>query len=211
MKNENKKVRAMTVTYVVDGGLYVNITNRCTNRCDFCIRNNGDGAYGSDSLWLEREPTEEEIIESVLSRNVKDFSEIVFCGYGEPSVRLDTARRVAFAVKERYPDIKIRINTNGQSDLILGCDSAPMYKAAFDEVSISLNASDAESYQRICHSVYGEKSFEAILEFAKNVKAYVPSVKFSVVRESLTEEELENCAEIAKRCNVTLRIRDLIS
>ena len=126
-------------------------------------------------------------------------------------MRLDTARRVAFAVKERYPDIKIRINTNGQSDLILGCDSAPMYKAAFDEVSISLNASDAESYQRICHSVYGEKSFEAILEFAKNVKAYVPSVKFSVVRESLTEEELENCAEIAKRCNVTLRIRDLIS
>ena len=211
MKNEKRKVRAMTVTYVVDGGLYINITNKCTNRCDFCIRNNGDGAYGSDSLWLEREPTADEILESVFLRNLGDFSEIVFCGYGEPSVRLDDARFVALAVKKRFPNIKIRMNTNGQSDLILGRDSSYLYKDAFDEVSISLNASNAEAYQRICHSVYGEKSFGAILEFAKNVSRVVPTVKFSVVRESLTERELSECEEIAKACNVTLRVRDLIS
>ena len=211
MTEEKKKVRAMTVTYTVDSGLYVNITNRCTNRCDFCIRNNGDGAYGSESLWLDHEPTEDEILASVFARDLTAFSEIVFCGYGEPAIRLDVARNVALKIKELYPKMKIRINTNGQSDLIFGCDSAPMYKDAFDEVSISLNAADAKRYQDICHSVYGEKSFCAILAFAKNVSKYVLSVKFSVVRETLTEDELAECARIADECNVTLRIRDLIS
>lgn len=211
MKSTNKKVRAMTVTYIVDGGLYINITNRCTNRCDFCIRNNGDGAYGSESLWLEREPTEREILDSVFSHKLEDFSEIVFCGYGEPAMRLEVARCVAMKIKESYPNMRIRINTNGQSDLILGCDSAPLYKDVFDEVSISLNASRAERYQKICHSIYGEPAFEAILKFAKNVSAYVPSVKFSVVRESLTEAEIEECIRISKECNVRLRIRDLIT
>ena len=211
MNDGNKKVRAMTITYVVDGGLYINITNRCTNRCDFCIRNNGDGAYGSESLWLEREPTEEEILDSLNGYTLSDFSEIVFCGYGEPAMRLSVARAVALRIKEKHPDMKIRINTNGQSDLILGADSAPLYKDAFDEVSISLNASNSKRYQEICHSVYGAESFNAILRFASNVVKYVKAVKFSVVRESLTEEELVECQRISDECNVKLRIRDLIS
>jgi len=207
----NKKARAMTVTYTVDGGLYVNVTNRCTNRCDFCIRNNGDGAYGSDSLWLLREPTEEEILNSIYSHNLDKIPELVFCGYGEPSVRLDTVRSVALNVKAKYPNIKIRINTNGQSDLILKCNSAPMYKDAFDTVSISLNAPTAERYQEICHSIYGEKALDSIIEFAKNVNNYVQNVVFSVVKESLSTEEIEKCYEVAKACNVTLRVRDLIT
>ncbi len=210
-QNENKKVRAMTVTYMVEGGLYINVTNRCTNRCDFCIRNNGDGAYGSDSLWLVREPSEEEILESVFSHEVESIPEIVFCGYGEPSVRLETVRSVALKIKEKYPNIKIRINTNGQSDLIYKCDTAPMYKDAFDMVSISLNAPTAARYQEICHSVFGEKVLEKILEFAKNVNKYVQNVAFSVVKESLSEEEIEKCYEIADECGVRLRVRDLIT
>ena len=70
----------MTITYVVENGLYVNMTNRCTNRCDFCIRKNGDGAYGSDSLWLEREPTKEEIWDAIVAANPTAYGEIVFCG-----------------------------------------------------------------------------------------------------------------------------------
>ena len=84
--------KGMCITYEVDGNLYVNITNRCTNNCEFCIRNNGDGAYGSDSLWLEREPTKDEILASVFERDLTKYSEIVFCGYGEPTERLDVAR-----------------------------------------------------------------------------------------------------------------------
>ncbi|MBE6537459.1 MAG: radical SAM protein [Ruminococcaceae bacterium] len=201
----------MTVTYTVDGGLYINVTNRCTNRCDFCIRNNGDGAYGSESLWLEREPTEEEILASVFSHDLDSIPEVVFCGYGEPSVRLDVVRGVALKIKEKHPNIKIRINTNGQSDLILGRDSAPLYKDAFDTVSISLNAPTKERYQEICHSVYGEIVLEKIIEFAKNVNKYVQNTIFSVVKESLTSEEIEKCREIANECGVKLRVRDLIT
>ncbi|MBO5101320.1 MAG: radical SAM protein, partial [Clostridia bacterium] len=103
----------MCITYEVDGALYVNMTNRCSNRCSFCIRNNGDGAYGSDSLWLECEPTLSEICESVLSHDLTKYSELVFCGYGEPSYRLDDAVKVTSLVKEKYPNTKVRINTNG--------------------------------------------------------------------------------------------------
>ena len=207
---KGKKVRAMTITYTVGNGLYVNITNKCTNRCDFCIRNNGDGAYGSDSLWLEREPTLDEVMTSILAHNLREFSEVVFCGYGEPSERIEDVRAVARKIKDAYPDMKVRINTNGQSDLILGYNSAPLYDV-FDEVSISLNAPTAEGYQKICHSIYGERAFGAILEFAKNVAEYTKCVKFSVVRESLTESELGECYKIAESCGVQLRVRDLIT
>ena len=126
--------KAMTITYEVDTGLYINVTNRCTNRCDFCIRNNGDGAYGSDSLWLEREPTVDEVLEDVFSHDLTKYSELVFCGYGEPTVRLHDIREIALGIKKRYPSIKIRVNTNGHSDLIFGMDTAPLYKDAFDVV-----------------------------------------------------------------------------
>ena len=202
--------KSMCITYIVEDKLYVNITNKCSNRCEFCIRNNGDGAYGSDSLWLEREPTREEILESIFSRDLSAFHEIVFCGYGEPTYRLEDAACVAKAVKEKYPEMKIRINTNGHSDLIQGKDTAPDYEGAFDIVSISLNTPTAEKYQAICHSVYGEKSFDALLKFAANVKNYVPTVALSAVKETLTPEEIELCKKISSDLGVTLRLRDYI-
>ena len=203
--------RGMCITYEVDSGLYINMTNRCSNRCEFCIRNNGDGAYGSDSLWLEREPTVEEILNSVFSHDLSKYSEIVFCGYGEPTVRLDVVRMVALEIKKKYPSVKIRINTNGQSDLIHKCDTAPMYEGVFDTVSISLNAPTKEKYQEICHSVYGENVLDAILMFAKNVNKYVQNTAFSVVKETLSEEEIQKCYDISRECGVMLRVRDLIT
>ena len=209
MSNEIKK--ALTVVYEVGESLYINITNQCTNSCDFCIRNNGDGAYGSDPLWLSREPSVEEIVAAILESEPLGYSELVFCGYGEPSCRLEDAREVALAVKRVYPGIKIRINTNGQSDLILGRDSAPLYKDAFDTVSISLNAPTAEKYQAVCHSVYGEECFDAILRFAKAVKELVPSVQFSVVDTFLSEEDIELCRKLAASAGIKLRVRAYIS
>ena len=202
--------KSMCITYIVEDKLYVNITNKCSNRCEFCIRNNGDGAYGSDSLWLEREPTVEEILASVFSHDLTAFPEIVFCGYGEPTYRLDDAVIVAREVKKKYPEIKIRINTNGQSDLILGRNTAPDYEGVFDIVSISLNSPTSSGYQAICHSVYGEKSFDSLLRFADEVKKYVSSVQLSAVKETLNSEEIELCKEIANRLGVTLRLRDYI-
>jgi TatD family-associated radical SAM protein len=202
--------KSMCITYIVEDKLYVNITNKCSNRCDFCIRNNGDGAYGSDSLWLEREPTVDEILDSVFSHDLNSFPELVFCGYGEPTYRLDDAVLVAREVKNKYPSIKVRINTNGQSDLILGRETAPEYKGAFDIVSISLNSPTAEGYQSICHSIYGERAFDALVDFAGRVKAFVPVVQLSAVKETLNSDEIELCKKIASELGVTLRLRDYI-
>ena len=202
--------KSMTITYEVDTGLYINVTNRCTNNCEFCIRHNGDGAYGSESLWLSHEPSEEEILSSVFARDLSKYTEIVFCGYGEPSERLEVCRAVALAIKARRPDMKIRINTNGHSDLILGLDSAPLYKDAFDVVSISLNTSTPEKYESMCHPVYGKTAFSSLLSFAKNVKNYVHSVLLSVVRESLTDKELAECYSIAESIGVPLKVRTYI-
>lgn len=203
--------KEMTVTYEVDNRLYVNITNRCTNRCEFCIRNNGDGAYGSNSLWLKREPTVEEIVDSIFSRDVKSYSELVFCGYGEPTVRLADMCSVAATVKERYPSLQIRVNTNGHASLINGEGAEKMFEGKIDVVSISLNTPSPEKYEKICHPVYKEKAFPALLDFAKNVKNYVQKTLFSVVREALTEEELSECYKIAESVGIPLRVRDYIS
>ena len=203
--------KAMTITYEVEDGLYINITNRCSNACSFCIRNNGNGAYGSASLWLLREPTVDEILASVFEKDLTRYKEIVFCGYGEPTYRLKDAREVALKIKERYPDLRIRMNTNGQSDLILGMKTAAYFKDAFDVLSISLNTPNAQEYVTLCRPIFGEKAFASLLQFAEEVKSYVPEVLLSVVRQTLCEKDLAACAALAENAGVSLKIRDYIS
>ena len=203
--------RGMCITYEVEGALYINLTNRCTNACDFCIRNNGDGAYGSDSLWLLHEPSAIEVLDSVFSRDVNSYREIVFCGYGEPTMRLEVLREVAIEIKNRYPNMRIRVNTNGHSDLIYGRETAPDFFGIIDAVSISLNTPSAEKYDLICHPVYKKDAFFALIRFAESVKKYVGEVVFSVVRQTLTEEELAECRKISEETGVPLKVRDYIS
>ncbi len=199
----------MTITYHVGDGLYVNMTNRCSNHCDFCIRHNGAGAYGSDSLWLEREPTKEEVLAAIRQENPDGFSEIVFCGYGEPTCRLEDMLWVCRALRgiTRTP---IRLNTNGQSSLIYGYDTTPLYAGCFDTVSISLNEATAEKYQSVCHSRFGEAAYAGILDFASRITAYVPQVYLSVVRQFLSPEDLEICRGICARLGVQLKVREYI-
>ena len=202
-------MKDMTITYDVGTALYVNITNRCSNRCSFCIRNNGDGAYGSNSLWLETEPTCEEILASITERDLSKYTELVFCGYGEPTERLTDMIFVAKEIKARYA-LPVRVNTNGQSSLIYGKDTAPMYAGAFDTVSISLNAPTATGYDHVCHSKFGPAALEGLLDFAARVKAYVPNVLLTVVDAALTPEEIEACKQIAATVGVPLRVRAYI-
>ncbi len=197
----------MTITYTVGNSLYINITNRCSNACDFCVRSHGEELYGD--LWLDREPTKEEILENVLSRDLSAFDELVFCGYGEPTERLDDMLWVCRKLKSEK-NVKIRLNTNGHADLINERDTTPEFKGCFDSVSISLNCADAESYQAVCHSRYGEKSFDALITFAKNLKKYVPSVKFSVVRGSIPDKDIATCQLIADNAGIPLRIREML-
>ena len=198
----------MVITYPFKTGLYVNLTNRCPCACVFCLRKNAPGVFGTDSLWLEREPTVDEIIESVDSRNLDDFKELVFCGYGEPTERLEDLLLVAKHVKTAKPDISVRINTNGLSDLIHGAPTAFKLKGLVDDVSISLNTPDADEYLKICKPKFGIGSWQAMLDFAADCKKYVPNVVMTIVGEPVTTPDIqERCREITDSIGVTLRIR----
>ena len=196
----------MTITYPVGNGLYVNMTNRCPCACTFCLRHNGDGVYGSDSLWLDREPTVAEVCADLDKRDLAQYSEIVFCGYGEPTERLDDLLAVAAHIKSKI-DIPIRINTNGLADLIHGESVAHKLKGLIDVVSISLNATDAEEYNRVVRPKFGLPSYDAMLKFAADCVAVVPRVVMTVVDVVTSPEEQERCREICESIGATLRVR----
>ena len=198
----------MVITYEVGDGLYVNVTNRCTNACSFCVRAVADGTYGE--LWLDREPTVDEIVDSIITADPTKYSEIVFCGYGEPTLRFYDIILVSSRVKEKYPKVKIRINTNGHGNLIHGKDVTPLMRGIIDSVSISLNTANAEDYVKVCNPDFGLDSYEGLLDFAVKTKNYVPFVCFSVVRESIPDEDIEVCRQIAERCGVPLKVREMI-
>lgn len=199
----------MTITYELGNSLYVNITNRCSNDCNFCVRQNHDGVNGKDSLWLDREPTVDEIKADFEKRNFADYDAVVFCGYGEPMMRTEAVIEIAKWIKENNPAVKIRINTNGQANLINKRDITPELGGIIDTVSISLNAENAEKYQKVCQSVFGEAAYDGVLEFAKLAKEYVPEVVFSVV-DVMTDEEIDACRSVAQNCGVNFRVREYI-
>lgn len=200
--------KSMTIVYRVKDGLYVNLTNRCPCACRFCIRGNGEGAYGSDPLWLEREPTRQEIIDAIESANPLSYSEVVFCGYGEPTERLDDLVAIARFLKNKYPSLPVRLNTNGLSDLIAGRPTASQFRGCFDVVSISLNASDAQRYYDICRPRFGVESYGAMLRFTSEVREFVPEVVMSIVATPATPEaEVSACRDICERLGVQLRVR----
>ena len=235
----------MTITYEYEGALYVNLTNKCNCNCDFCLRHGkAQGSiYTEDSLWLEREPTRQEALDSFLSRDVCSYREIVFCGYGEPTYRLDDILWLVDELKARFgeklppvrintnghanlilgrdvcPELKgrfgdklppVRINTNGHANLILGRDVCPELKGRIDTLSISLNSDNAADYTALCHPVQGEAAYQAMLDFAGEAKHYVPHVVLTIVDKDKTQEEIQNCRDIADRLGVKLRIRSFI-
>ncbi len=197
----------MVITYPVKSGLYVNLTNRCPCACEFCLRNNAPGVFGSDSLWLEREPTVDEIIASIESRNLDDFTELVFCGYGEPTERLDDLLSVARHLKSIRPQMLVRVNTNGLSDLIHGEPTAAKFKGLVDTVSISLNTPDPEEYLQVGRPRFGLESWQAMLDFAKSCRDYVPNVVMTVVDVVTSTEEQETCRKLCESLGATLRVR----
>ncbi len=198
-------MKGLTFVYAVHDNLYINLTNRCPCSCTFCIRHNGDGAYGSDSLWLEREPTCEEVLGEFDKYDMSKFSEIVFCGYGEPMERAEDVAFIGKELKKRYPDKLIRLNTNGLSDKIHGKPTAHLLKDAADIVSISLNSGNAEDYNKVTRPKWAD-SFEAMLRFAEDCKKYVPKVMFTVV-DVISEREINESKAVSEKLGIPLRIR----
>lgn len=197
----------MTITYPVKNGIYVNMTNRCPCACTFCLRQNGPGVYGSDPLWLEREPTVREVCDSLAQWDLNRKDEVVFCGYGEPTERLEDLLEVARFLKANYT-IPIRINTNGLADLIWQRETASMLEGLIDTVSISLNATNAEDYLALTRSKFGIGSYDAMLAYARACARYVPNVVMTVVGEPVTTpEEQELSRRICEGVGAKLRVR----
>ena len=196
----------MTITYPVKSGIYVNMTNRCPCACTFCLRHNGEGVYGSDSLWLDREPTVQEVCDSIDTWDLSKYNEIVFCGYGEPTERLYDLLEVAKYIKSKS-DIKIRINTNGLADLIWNEKTAPKLEGLIDTVSVSLNATKKEEYLKVVRPKFGIDSYDAMLNFTKDCSKYVPNVVMTVVDVVTSKEEQEICGKICESVGAILRVR----
>ena len=199
----------MTITYAAGSAIYINMTNRCPCACTFCLRHNKDHVFDSDSLWLDREPTVKEVCESLDSWNLKQYKEIVFCGYGEPTERLYDLLEVAKHIRA-VSDIKIRINTNGLADLIWQETTAPKLEGLIDAVSISLNATNQEEYLRVVRPKFGICSYDAMLKFTKDCTQYVPPVIMTVVDVVTSPEEQERCRAICESVGATLRIRPYV-
>ncbi len=198
------------VFYDYGGGLYVNMTNKCPCRCAFCIRDMVDSLGDADSLWLKREPSKEELMKMLKQQNLAAYDEIVFCGYGEPTERLDCLLAVCDYVKNDpllKGRLKTRLNTNGLSDFINDRPTAREFSGRLDAISISLNAPTAEKYNELCRPKFGIQSFDEILRFTQEVKQYVPDVTMSVVSGSISSQDIEECRKTAAKLGVKFRVR----
>lgn len=195
----------MTILYDYKESLYVNLTNQCPCACVFCIRKETDHLGDSGSLWLEHEPTIEEVKEEFEKFDLEKYDEVVFCGYGEPLVRLDEVIEIGKHIKS-ISNVKVRVNTNGLADLIHEKDTAILLKNSIDAVSISLNAPNKQRYNEVTRPKFGEISFEALLKFAKDSKEHIKEVNFSVVDE-ITEEEIEESKKLSEKLNIPLKVR----
>ncbi|HBA27129.1 MAG TPA: radical SAM protein [Nitrospinae bacterium] len=180
------------VTYKIRNSLYLNITNRCTNECYFCARTTDPWVQGYN-LRLEDEPLSEDILKEI--GDPKRYDEIVFCGYGEPTLRLNVIEEVSKKVKEMGG--KIRLNTNGHGNLINKRNILPELKGLVDTISVSIDAEDSEKYNKICHPVFKNGTYEAVKEFIMEAKKYISEVIATIV--DVPEVDEEKCKEIAEK------------
>lgn len=191
-------------TYRIGENLYINLTNRCTNRCTFCVRDQS-ARYEGYSLWLKGgEPSAEAVVKQI--GDPKRFCEVVFCGYGEPTYRLDAVLEICAYVHENGG--RTRLNTNGHGSHINGRDIAPELAGNLDGVNISLNAPNAAAYLSLCRPQF-TGAFEAMLDFARSCKKNGVNCWFSAV-DCIGKEQAEACRAVAEEIGIPLRMREMI-
>lgn len=190
------------IAYRIRNSLYLNITNRCSNRCSFCAKFD-DFTVKGHNLLLEREPTCEEVLQAIGTPEA-DIDEVVFCGYGEPLIRLELVKEVAAEMKGR--GYRIRINSDGQANLVHGRNILPELAGLVDCISVSLNAPDGESYRRLCRTPFGEKGFEAVCDFIGEAVGVIPLVVASAV--TVPGVDIPACRRLAESLGARFRVRE---
>jgi radical SAM enzyme (TIGR04100 family) len=193
------------ILYVYNNQVYANITNKCDCSCTFCIRQQFDGIGNADTLWHEREPKAEEIFAAIDGFDFTGYKEFVFCGYGEPTCALENLLASARLVKEKTR-LPIRLNTNGLGNLYHGRDIIPELAEVIDSVSISLNAPNAEEYNKVTRPSF-ENAYEAMLDFAEECGRLIAHTQLSVV-DVLPKADIAECQRIADRRGVHLKVRE---
>lgn len=196
--NEDKESR---VAYPIRNSLYLNITNRCTSECTFCVRNFKDYVKGH-YLRLDDEPSVSEIIKEI--GDPTKYDEVVFCGYGEPMLRLDVIKEVSRWVKEKGG--KVRIDTNGHGNLICGRSILLELKGLVDSISVSLNVESSEKYDKICRPIYGKKTFEGVKQFIIECKEFIPDVSVTAI--DMPGVDINKCKALAESLGVGFRVRE---
>ena len=194
------------IIYNLEGGTYFNITNKCPCACAFCIRNKRDAVGSAKRLWFDEEPTFEDIKNAVDNYDFTDVETVVFCGYGEPTNALDNLLKTAKYLKSIKPSIKLRLNTNGLSDLINGRSTAKEICDCIDAISVSLNDPDSEKYDKITKNIYPGKAFDAMLKFTRECVEQGNDVRMTVV-DVIGEENIEKSRKIAESLGAKFRVR----
>jgi TatD DNase family protein len=189
------------IAYRIRNSLYLNITNRCSNRCSFCAKFD-DFTVKGHNLLLDGEPSLAEVMAAV--GQPEGIDEIVFCGYGEPLIRLDLVKQVAAELKGR--GYRIRINTDGQANLVHGRNILPELAGLVDSISVSLNTPDAASYERLCHTPYGAGGFEGVCAFIREAGTHIPQVVASAV--TVPGIDIEACRRLAESLGAEFRVRE---
>lgn len=194
------------IVYTLEGGVYLNITNKCPCNCAFCIRSKGDSVGDAEGLWFDKEPTFEEIKEAVDSFDFTNVKNAVFCGYGEPTNAYENLVKTAKYLKMVNPDINLRLNTNGLSDLINKKPTAKELSLLFDCISVSLNEPTSEKYDKITRNIYPGKAFDAMLKFTEECVKYCKKVRMTVV-DVISPEEIEQSRKVCESTGAEFVVR----
>lgn len=193
------------ILYTYKDNVYLNITNKCPCACTFCIRSQKNAIGSADNLWLEYNPDFNEVKSAIDNFDFTGYNEVIFCGYGEPTNAFDLLIEVAQYIRSKM-NIKIRVNTNGLGSLINERDISQELCQNVDAVSISLNCSNEEDYNKVVRPKFGIKSYSAMLDFARNCKKYTDDVMLSVV-DVIGDDEVAKCQKIADDLGIKLRVR----
>lgn len=199
---------ANTLVYLLDGKIYINLTNRCTNDCIFCLRRDKSDVKGQE-LWLDDEnSTAQDVIKQF--ETFEPTKEVIFCGYGEPMLKLEELKQVAKYIKDKYPEIKIRVNTNGHANFVYKRNVVPELKGLIDEFSVSLNGATKEGYDELSQPKF-ENAYDEVKKFIKACADEKISVVASVVEGYKGRHlDLKKCEKIANDLGAKFRVREWI-
>ena len=197
------------IVYTLEGGVYMNITNKCPCNCAFCIRSKGDAVGDAEKLWFDSEPTFDEIKKAIDEFDFTRVDSAVFCGYGEPTNAYENLVKSAKYIKNINPNINLRLNTNGLSDLINGKPTAKELSGIFDCISVSLNEPTSEKYDKITRNIYQGKAFDAMLEFTRECVKYCKRVRMTVV-DVISTEEIEQARAVCKSTGAEFVVRSFV-